>query len=97
MNRREFVGAGALALSAGALNAVAGRGSDTHSREDWAQPWDPDKPQIVAGKKLVVQPLLRHMIETPKPRTSWRNWGGVHTEEAARDEQRRIAGELASL
>jgi len=97
MNRREFVGAGAIALSAGVLNAVAGRGSDMQSREEWAQPWDPDKPQIVVGRKLVIQPLLRHEIETRKPRTSWRNWGGVHTEEAVREEQRRIAGELASL
>src|SRR5512145_595504 len=97
MNRREFIGAGTLALSAGVMNAALGPGTDTRSREVWAEPWDPERPQMIFGRKLVVQPLLRHLIETPKPRTSWRNWGGVHTEEAVRDEQQRIAVELASL
>lgn len=97
LNRREFIGTGTLALSAGVMKAALSAGTNTRSREVWAEPWDPEKPQAVLGRKLVVQPLLRHLIETPKVRTSWRNWGGVHTEEAVRDEQRRIAGELAGL
>ncbi len=92
VSRREFITASTLALSAGALSVVAAR-----SDAECFQPWDPDKPQVVVGKKLIVQPLLRHEIETPKPRTSWRNWGGVHTEESVREECRRITGELEVL
>jgi hypothetical protein len=51
----------------------------------------------VAAKKLIVQPLLRHEIETWKPQRSWRNWGGVYTEQAAAEEAGRISGELDKL
>lgn len=61
------------------------------------EPWDPDRPQVIRSKKLIVQPLLRHEIETRKPRTSWRNWGGVHTLKTAEQEVRRITGELNRL
>jgi len=92
MSRREFIAASTVAVSAGAVARMS-----AEPCEDWSEPWDPDKPQIRVGKKLVVQPLLRHEIETPKPKRSWRNWGGVHTEETVREECRRITTELETL
>ena len=59
--------------------------------------WDPDKPQVVTAKKLVVQPLLRHELESWKPQQSWRNWGGVHTKETVAEEVQRISRELQQL
>jgi len=52
---------------------------------------------VIRAQKLIVQPLLRHEIESPQPRRSWRNWGGVHTLEAARAEVARITEELKQL
>jgi hypothetical protein len=80
------------AVSAGSSPLCAAEAADASAHE-----WDPDKPQIVTGKPLVVQPLLRHEIETRKPQQSWRNWGAVHTERAALEEVERIQGELAQM
>lgn len=96
ISRRQFITTGALGMSAVALGAAVAAERSLPSEES-VPAWDPDRPQIVTGRKLVVQPLLRHDIETPKPRTSWRNWGGVHTEESARQEQQRITAELGRL
>lgn len=48
-------------------------------------------------KTLKVQPVL--LYDTPKRRegTSWRNWGGVQTEEDAKKEQAHINAEIAKL
>ncbi|MFB3829504.1 MAG: sugar isomerase [Bryobacteraceae bacterium] len=38
-----------------------------------------------------------YRLPQPRPQTSWKSWGGVQTEEAAREEMARIGRELASL
>ena len=97
MPRRSFVGLTASGLASSVLGAaLATPGADPEVPSDVEQ-WDPERPQIVTGKKLVVQPLLRHEIETRKPQRSWRNWGGVHSEEAALEEVQRISKELAQM
>lgn len=91
------MGLTAAGLAGGLLGGrPASLRADPKSPSD-VEDWDPEKPQIITGKRLVVQPLLRHEIETWKPQRSWRNWGGVHTEEAAVEEVRRISGELEKL
>jgi len=92
INRREFLGLAA----AGIAGASLGMPSSLFSIEDIGE-WDPYEPMINTGKKLTIQPLLRHQVETYRPQTSWRNWGGVHTEETAREEVERITKELAKL
>ena len=62
-----------------------------------AEEWDPARPQVLESKKLVVQPLLRHELEYPKPQRSWRNWGGVHDKQSVSEEIGRISGELEKL
>jgi len=96
MNRRGFVKATAAGVGGGVLSASAVSSAEEGTAAS-VHDWDPDRPQIVTGKPLVVQPLLRHQIETRKSQQSWRNWGGVHTEEAALEEVERITGELARM
>lgn len=90
-NRRQFllrVGAAAAGtgLALPALGAVA--------RETVpALPRRGPQPQ----KTLRVQPVLTYEVPKPREATSWRNWGGVQTEEQARSEAGRIDKELAQL
>ncbi|MCL2305759.1 MAG: hypothetical protein FWC43_10490 [Planctomycetaceae bacterium] len=46
---------------------------------------------------LVVKPILLHSLPQRRDRGSWRNWGGIHTEEAAKEEIARINTELAGI
>lgn len=46
---------------------------------------------------LVIQPVLMYEIPRRIKGGSWRNWGGVHTEEAAKQEMDRISQELKQL
>lgn len=92
MNRREFVGLTAAGIAGGALGfsvpAFANR---------QIEGWDPDKPLIVTGKKLRVQPVLMYRTSRRREKTSWKSWGGVQTEQAASEEAKRISKELKSL
>jgi len=91
MNRRDFVALASLSLTAPKLMS-AGPSVLANQLE-----WDPNLPMLQTGKELVVQPMLRHQIEHRRPQTSWRNWGDVHTEEAAIEEGARISRELQAL
>jgi len=92
VSRRKFLGLAASGLAGAGFSMKSSFFSDKKIEE-----FNPYKPMINTGKKLTVQPLLRHQIETYKPQTSWRNWGGVHTEETAREEMERITKELKEL
>jgi len=46
---------------------------------------------------LVVKPILQHDLPQRRPNWSWRNWGGVQTQEAANEEVARITAELAGI
>lgn len=48
-------------------------------------------------RTLVVKPVLVHRISTRAPKTSWRIWGGIQTQEDADREAVHIAAELARL
>ena len=89
MNRREFMGVTTASL-AGASLAFA---SSSTNKVDW----DPDKPIMVTGKKLRVQPILMYELYKKRPQTSWRPWGGLHNEQDVSEEVNRISGELDSL
>ncbi|MBN1466006.1 sugar isomerase [candidate division KSB1 bacterium] len=49
------------------------------------------------GSPLTVQPILLYSISSRREQTSWRSWGGLHTEEDAAEEVRRISAELERL
>ena len=92
MNRREFVGL----TTAGIAGGVLGLGTSAHA-DNSTEEWSPDKPLVVTGKKLVVQPVLMYRIPQRRYATSWKSWGGVQTEQAAVEEAKRISQELNSL
>lgn len=55
-----------------------------------------ENPGIIR-KDLIVKPLLIYNIPEYKAQTSWRNWGGIQTEQDAGEEITRIKNELSVL
>jgi len=72
--------AGGLTLSALSATAVASSGDPV--RFDTAR------------KSLRVQPVLVYSLAKRREGTSWRGWGGLHTEKDVSNEKRRIGREL---
>lgn len=92
MNRREFLEL-TTAGTAGASLAFA----PSHFADKKIEEWNPDKPLVVTGEKLKVQPVLMYRIAKRKKEASWKSWGGIQTEQAAVEETTRISRELNSL
>jgi len=92
MNRREFVGLSAASVAGSVLGLASGAGAGPRSDS-----WDPDKPLLVTGKALKVQPILMYRVAQRRPATSWKSWGGVQDDRAAAEESKRIASELRGL
>jgi hypothetical protein len=57
---------------------------------------EPDRQQPI-DLPLKVQPILVYETPTRREATSWRNWGGIQTEQDAAEEKTRIETELAKL
>ena len=92
MNRREFVGLTTTSIAGGVLGLSAPNAAGGKTEE-----WDPDRPFVVTGRKLTVQPILMYRIPERRDATSWKSWGGVQTESAASEEAERISKELNAL
>lgn len=88
LNRRDFLGGSVL----------GGVALSNLSWSSWAgEQGDPAIPSPPPRRALVVKPVLVYSLPTRRPQTSWRNWGGIQTEEDVRAEETRISGELASI
>lgn len=48
-------------------------------------------------RPLKAKPVLIHSLPQRRPQTSWRDWGGIHTQQAAAAEVARIREELDTL
>lgn len=86
LSRRGFLGGTA---AAGGLFLAANAASDkiTNTRPaNWP-----------TGTPLILQPVLAYDLPQRQDRTSWRGYGGIHTEEAAAAEAQRINSELQDL
>ena len=59
--------------------------------------WNPEKPPVVTGRPLRVQPVLAHAVFKRREKVSWRSWSQIVNEEAAAEEMTRIAAELKTL
>ena len=92
MNRRTFGGVAAAGLAGGILALSA-----ADAQELAFEPWNPDKPLLVTGKPLRVQPILMHARYSPRAKTSWRSWSRIINDAAAAEEVQRIEGELKAL
>ena len=91
MNRREFAAMTTAGLAGGVLGLVR---RCWRPRRPSVEPWDPDKPPVVTGRPLRVQPILAHNVMAPREKTSWRSWSDIINEPAAAEEMQRIAAEL---
>ncbi|HOE12561.1 MAG TPA: twin-arginine translocation signal domain-containing protein [bacterium] len=93
----ESSGAKQIALAAAAkppVTLVSSSGGDLN----WIkQGWDPQRPFLLWGRPLRVQPILMYATPQPQKQTSWKSWGGVLTEESATEEIGRITEELRAL
>ncbi len=93
LNRREFTGLAAAGLASGLWSLSTSLAAASEPTE----PWDPDRPLVVTGKPLRVQPILMYACYTPREKSSWRSWSSIISEPAAEEESQRIQGELKKL
>ena len=93
MNRREFT----AMTTAGLAGSLVGLSSAAEGGTATVEPWDPDKPPVMTGRPLRVQPILAHAVQWPREKTSWRSWSEITNEPAAVEEIERITGELKAL
>lgn len=54
-------------------------------------------PKELSRTPLVVQPVLTFSTPKPRPRTSWRSWGGIQTLQDSEKEKVRIKKELTAV
>ena len=86
-SRREFLAAaGGLGLIGTALTGIT-----------WSASAAAELATPLKRRALVVKPLFTYPKPQRRPQTSWRNWGGIQTEEDIRAEVSRIGGELDQL
>ncbi|HOH30723.1 MAG TPA: twin-arginine translocation signal domain-containing protein, partial [Candidatus Hydrogenedentes bacterium] len=86
MTRRGFIG-GSTALGGLLLASNSVLQETLNARPaEWPQ-----------GKPLIVQPVLTYDTPQRQDRTSWRSYGGIHTDDAATAEALRIQEELQQL
>ncbi len=89
MPRRSFLAAvGGATIGAQVISQAAGAAA-----ENTAPRVKPER----AKKPLVVQPALAYHIYERREQTSWRPWGGLHTEADINEEIARIEKELKTL
>jgi len=84
--RRSFLGGAALggmALTGLSWSALAA-----------AEPAVPQAPQ---RRPLLVKPIFTYPVPSHRPQTSWRNWGGIQTQQDIETETAQIRGEIDKL
>ena len=88
VSRRDFLKATGVAFSAAAMVGCAYEA--VRSAATMAPTATPRVP-------LVVKPVLSYATYKPRPKRSWRPWGGIQTQQDADAELGRIQGELNAL
>ena len=97
-NRRDFMRTLGLGAAVGLTVATAGCSLQRDATLAGGRIRDAQALNMRLGaKQLVVQPVLMYNVSRRQEGRSWRNWGGVQTEEAAKKEAARIAQELNEL
>ena len=88
MNRREFMAGVGLATGGLAMASLAAIPTSRAGEVDY-------KP--TPAVPLKVQPVLACVLYSRRKQTSWRPWGGLHTQKDIANEEQRIRGELKKL
>lgn len=92
ISRRKFIAMGGVlmgGLTLPGLRSSVFASESSELNESILMP----KPRV----PLIVKPILVHDLPVRQEQTSWRNWGDIHSKEAAQDEVGRIRSELAAL
>ena len=98
LNRRDFMRTLGLSAAVGLTVATAGCSLQQDATLAGGRIRDARALNMRLGaKQLAVQPVLMYDVSHRRERRSWRNWGGVQTEEAAKKEAARISQELNEL
>ena len=63
----------------------------------WLAASQDELPSPPPRRPVVVKPVLIYSVPTRHPQTSWRNWGGIQTEDDATRESARIGMELKQI
>jgi hypothetical protein len=92
-NRREFLGLTGAAIATAVVPWSDVDAAGARERGRSAAGFD----MRLGAAELVVAPLLMYNITHRQEATSWRPWGGVQTEQAVKEEARRIGRELGDL
>ena len=86
ITRRSFVGSAALGgMALTGLNWSA------------LEAADPEVPQAPQRRPLLVKPIFTYPLPSRRSQTSWRNWGGIQTQQDVEAEAARIHGEIDKL
>jgi len=94
LGRRQFLRAGVVAgLTATAIDPWGRRAALAMAPEGEGEVPD----MRLGATELVVQPVLMYSIPRRREGSSWRNWGGLQTQEAVDKEAARIDQELKQL
>jgi len=89
MTRRGFLqGVGGAAALGVALTGLSWSTVSAAERQGQAGP---------TRRPLVVKPILLYSTPRPRPQWSWRSWGGIQTEQDAKQEVARIQRELRQM
>lgn len=86
ITRRGFLGGSAAAGGLVLASNAGAREVPAACAADWPK-----------GKPIIIQPVLSYDTPQRLDRTSWRGYGGIHTDDAASAEARRIESELEAL
>lgn len=88
VNRREFMTGMSVAAGGLALGSIPASALDFSSVTEYAP---------IPPRPLKVRPVLASTLYRRREQTSWRPWGGLHTQQDISDEQQRIGRELREL
>ena len=91
ISRRNFIAMGGVLMGGLTLSSLWNSVLAAETKTD--EPFWMPKPRM----PLIVKPILLHDLPQRQEKTSWRNWGGVDSPEAAEEEVRRIRAELTSI
>jgi len=92
MNRRQFAGVTTAGIAGGVVRLGAAAQAAAATVE-----WNPDKPPVVTGRPLKVQPVLMHKYCSRREGACWRSWSKINNDQAVAEETDRISKELERL
>ena len=95
VSRRRFLQLTAGAAASVAAGPVVAAAEDAPRTESLSDRPGPDMRR--GSQELVVKPILTYELPSRREKTSWRNWGQLHSKEAVAQETARINAELADL